>query len=41
VPPLSRTEVGWAAGVLMATAALASVVLGFYQGPIGEWLALR
>jgi NADH-quinone oxidoreductase subunit N len=41
VPPLSRTAVGWAAGVLMATAALASVVLGFYQGPIGEWLALR
>ena len=38
-PP--RTAVGLAAGVLLATVALASVVLGFYQGPIGQWLALR
>ena len=32
--------VGMAAGILLATAALASVFLGFYQGPIGQWLGL-
>ncbi|HEX2099899.1 MAG TPA: NADH-quinone oxidoreductase subunit N [Candidatus Synoicihabitans sp.] len=42
-PPAAapRTEVGLAAGVVLATVALASVVLGFYQGPLGNWLVLR
>ena len=40
-PAPVRRPVGLAAGVLLATAALASVILGFYQGPIGEWLVLR
>jgi NADH-quinone oxidoreductase subunit N len=35
------TPVGLAAGVALATLAFASVLLGFYQGPLGEWLALR
>ncbi len=35
------TPVGLAAGVTLATLAFASVLLGFYQGPLGEWLALR
>ncbi len=38
-PP--RTEVSWIAGLTLGTLALASVVLGFYQGPLAEWLALR
>jgi len=33
-----RTRIGWAAGVVMAALAAASVVLGFYQGPLGAWL---
>jgi NADH-quinone oxidoreductase subunit N len=37
----ARKPVSVAAGALLATAALASLLLGFYQGPIGEWLALR
>jgi NADH-quinone oxidoreductase subunit N len=36
-----RTPVGLAAGILLGGAALASVVFGFYQGPLGEWLVLR
>lgn len=40
-PSPPRTPVGVAAGIVLATAAIASVVLGFYQGPIGDWLALR
>jgi NADH-quinone oxidoreductase subunit N len=39
--PPARKPVSVAAGALLATAALASLLLGFYQGPIGEWLALR
>ena len=35
-----RQPVSAAAGILLATAALASVLLGFYQGPIGQWLGL-
>ncbi|HEY0944848.1 MAG TPA: NADH-quinone oxidoreductase subunit N [Opitutaceae bacterium] len=38
-PP--RTEVSLVAGAALATLALASIVLGFYQGPLGEWLVLR
>ncbi|MBW8781909.1 MAG: NADH-quinone oxidoreductase subunit N [Verrucomicrobia bacterium] len=33
-----RTPVGVAAGVTLATVALATVVLGFYQGAFGDWL---
>lgn len=38
-PP--RTPVSLAAGLTLGALALASIVLGFYQGPFGEWLALR
>ena len=40
IPEPPRQTVGMAAGILLATAALASVFLGFYQGPIGQWLGL-
>lgn len=36
----ARTPVGLVAGVTLATLAFASVLLGFYQGPLGEWLSL-
>jgi NADH-quinone oxidoreductase subunit N len=36
-----RTPVGWVAGLALGSLALASIVLGFYQGPLGEWLTLR
>lgn len=34
------TPVGWVAGLSLSTLALASIVLGFYQGPLGQWLML-
>lgn len=34
----ARTPVGLMAGVTLATLAVATVVLGFYQGALGEWL---
>lgn len=37
----ARTPVGLLAGVALGTLALASVVLGFYQGPFGQWLTSR
>ena len=37
----ARTPVGLAAGLMLGALALASVVLGFYQGPLGRWLTLR
>jgi NADH-quinone oxidoreductase subunit N len=40
IPEPPRQPVSMAAGVLLATVALASVFLGFYQGPIGAWLGL-
>ncbi len=40
VPEPPRQPVGAPARILLATAALASVFLGFYQGPIGQWLGL-
>ena len=40
IPEPPRQPVGAAAGVVLATAALASVFLGFYQGPLGQWLGL-
>ncbi len=39
-PEPPRKTVGTPAGILLATAALASVLLGFYQGPLGAWLGL-
>ncbi len=33
-----RTPVGAAAGIALGALALASIVLGFYQGPLGRWL---
>mgnify|MGYP003328881675 FL=1 len=38
-PP--RTRVDLLAGVTLGALALASVVLGFYQGPIGQWLTSK
>ena len=40
IPEPARQPVGAAAGIVLATAALASVLMGFYQGPIGQWLEL-
>jgi NADH-quinone oxidoreductase subunit N len=37
----ARTRVGFVTGVALGTLALGSVVLGFYQGPLGQWLAVR
>jgi NADH-quinone oxidoreductase subunit N len=37
----ARTPVGFAAGLALGVLALASIALGFYQGPLGEWLTLR
>lgn len=37
----ARTPVGLAAGVTLASLAAATVVLGFYQGALGEWLLSR
>jgi NADH-quinone oxidoreductase subunit N len=34
-------RVGLAAGTAMVVLAFASVVLGFYQGPVGEWILSR
>lgn len=34
----ARTAVGFTAGLALSVLALASVVLGFYQGPLGQWL---
>jgi NADH-quinone oxidoreductase subunit N len=38
-PP--RTPVGWATGVALAALALASLFIGFYPGPLGQWLVMR
>ncbi|HUL53809.1 MAG TPA: NADH-quinone oxidoreductase subunit N [Opitutaceae bacterium] len=40
-PAPAVARVGLAAGTAMVVLAVASVVLGFYQGAIGEWLVLR
>lgn len=40
-PRPSRTAVGAMAGITLGGLALASIALGFYQGPLGEWLAVR
>lgn len=37
----ARTPVRGVAGFTLATLALASIALGFYQGPLGDWLMLR
>jgi NADH-quinone oxidoreductase subunit N len=37
----ARTPVGFVAGVALGTLALGSIVLGFYQGPLGQWLTMR
>jgi NADH-quinone oxidoreductase subunit N len=33
-----RTPVGFVAGLTLGALALASIALGFYQGPLGQWL---
>jgi NADH-quinone oxidoreductase subunit N len=38
-PP--RTQVGFFAGLTLGVLAVASIVLGLYQGPFGQWLAAR
>lgn len=40
-PVLPRTVVGVTAGATLAALALASILFGFYQGPLGEWLVMR
>ncbi|MGH7957832.1 MAG: NADH-quinone oxidoreductase subunit N [Opitutaceae bacterium] len=37
----ARTPVGILAGATLGALALGSVALGFYQGPLGQWLTLR
>ena len=37
----ARTPVGFVAGVTLGALAIGSVAFGFYQGPFGQWLALR
>jgi NADH-quinone oxidoreductase subunit N len=37
----ARTPVGFVAGLMLGALALGSVVLGFYQGPLGQWLTMR
>ncbi len=36
-----RVPVGWPAKLALGSLALGSIVLGFYQGPLVEWLILR
>ena len=36
----ARTPVGLVAGLALGALALSSIVLGFYQGPFGQWLTL-
>jgi NADH-quinone oxidoreductase subunit N len=38
-PVIARVSL--AAGTAMVVLAIASVVLGFYQGPVGEWILSR
>jgi NADH-quinone oxidoreductase subunit N len=38
-PP--RFAIGLSAGIALFVLALSSVVLGFYQGPLGQWLTMR
>ncbi|MFA6960598.1 MAG: NADH-quinone oxidoreductase subunit N [Opitutaceae bacterium] len=37
----ARTPVGLVAGVTLASLATATIILGFYQGALGEWLLAR
>jgi NADH-quinone oxidoreductase subunit N len=37
----ARTPVGLAAGLALAALALASVVLGFWQAPLAQWVAMK
>ncbi|MBI4623108.1 MAG: NADH-quinone oxidoreductase subunit N [Verrucomicrobia bacterium] len=37
----ARTPVGVVAGVALGALALASIALGFYPGPLGQWLTMR
>jgi NADH-quinone oxidoreductase subunit N len=40
-PRPNRTPVGTLSGLALGALALASIALGFYQGPFGQWLSLR
>lgn len=40
-PRPARTPVGAPAGIALATLALASILFGVYQGPLGAWLLAR
>ena len=37
----ARAQVGFFAGLTLGALALASVGLGFFQGPLGQWLSMR
>ena len=37
----ARTPVGFVTGLALGVLAICSVVIGFYQGPLGQWLTLK
>ena len=37
----ARTPVDTLTGLALGTLAVASIILGFYQGPLGHWLTMR
>ena len=37
----ARTPVSFVAGLTLGALALVSILLGFYQGPLGEWLMMK
>jgi NADH-quinone oxidoreductase subunit N len=37
----ARTPVNVLTGLALGALAFASIVLGFYQGPLGQWLTMR
>ena len=40
-PRPTRTPVNFVSGLALGSLALASVLLGFYQGPLGQWLTTK
>ena len=40
-PRPARTPVSFVSGLTLGSLALASVLLGFYQGPLGQWLTMK
>ena len=40
-PRPARTPVNFVSGLALGALALASILLGFYQGPLGQWLSMK